>query len=102
MHGLMQDQPLLIPSQLEHAATFHLDSEIVSKTVEGHIHRTNYGGSFHPVKKVANAIRTMGVEFQDRVGTLAWKTHSGAGTRSRLCGGGYIRWRGGLCAMPAN
>ncbi len=75
MHGLMQDQPLLIPSLLEHAATFHPDSEIVSKTVEGHIHRTNYREVSTRSKMVANALKTIGVEFQDRVGTLAWNTH---------------------------
>lgn len=74
MHGLMQDQPLLISSLIEHAATFHPNQEIVTKTVEGPIHRTNYRELRDRSKQVANMLKTLGVDFQDRVGTLAWNT----------------------------
>ena len=42
MDGLMMDRPLLVSSLIEHAATYHGDTEIVSRTVEGPIHRTTY------------------------------------------------------------
>jgi 3-(methylthio)propionyl---CoA ligase len=35
----MQNQPLLLSSLLQHADRFHGDTEIVSRTVEGPIHR---------------------------------------------------------------
>ena len=75
MHGLMQDKPLLIKSLIEHAATFHPRTEIVTKTVEGPVHRSNYSEILTRSKKIANALKTIGVDFQDRVGTLAWNTY---------------------------
>ena len=48
MLGLMQDRPLLISQLIEHAALNHGDTEIVSRSVEGPIHRHTYrdDGSF--------------------------------------------------------
>ena len=42
MQGLMMDEPLLVSSLLEHAALNHADTEIVSRTCEGTIHRYTY------------------------------------------------------------
>jgi hypothetical protein len=39
MLGLMQDQPLLISSLIDFADKHHGDSEVVSRRVEGDIHR---------------------------------------------------------------
>jgi len=75
MLALMQDRPLLISSLIEHAATFHPETEIVTKTVEGPIHRTNYRGLRARSKQIANVLKDLGVDFQDRVGTLAWNTY---------------------------
>ncbi|WP_169569905.1 3-(methylthio)propionyl-CoA ligase [Sneathiella limimaris] len=72
MRGLIQDRPLLISSQIEYAGTYHGDVEIVSRTVEGPIHRTNYREINLRSKKLAQALARLGVEFGDRVGTLAW------------------------------
>ncbi|MCH8506964.1 MAG: AMP-binding protein, partial [Ectothiorhodospiraceae bacterium] len=74
MFGLMQDHPLLISSLIEHAATFHPETEIVSRTVEGPIHRSNYRELRDRSKQVANALATLDVGMHDRVGTLAWNT----------------------------
>ncbi|GAA7767453.1 long-chain fatty acid--CoA ligase [Cupriavidus sp. SHE] len=75
MLGLMQDRPLLISSLIEHAATYHPTREIVARTVEGPIHRTNYAEIHRRAKRVANALASLGVGVADRVGTLAWNTH---------------------------
>ena len=74
MHGLMQDQPLLISSLIEHAATFHPDTEIVSRTVEGPIHRSTYRELRRRSKQVANALPGLDIGMHDRVATLAWNT----------------------------
>nr|WP_282450849.1 long-chain-fatty-acid--CoA ligase [Marinobacter bryozoorum] len=71
----MQDQPLMISSLIEHAARFHPDAEIVTRTVEGPLHRTNYLELRNRSKQVANALEKLGVEQGDRVGTLAWNTY---------------------------
>ena len=53
MQALMQDRPLLISSLIEHAATFHPETEIVTKTVEGPTHRTHYQGLHGRAKQLA-------------------------------------------------
>jgi len=75
MLGLMQDRPLLISSLVEHAATFHPHTEIVSRLPEGTVHRTTWRGVRDRAKQVANAMAAIGVQAGDRVGTLAWNTH---------------------------
>ncbi|MEP4192944.1 MAG: 3-(methylthio)propionyl-CoA ligase [Sneathiella sp.] len=72
MLGLIQDRPLLISSLIEYAGTYHGDVEIVSRTVEGPIHRTNYRDVNLRSKKLAQALTKLGVEVGDRLGTLAW------------------------------
>ena len=42
MLGLMQDWPLLCHRIIEHAAKYHGTQEVVTRSVEGPIHRTNY------------------------------------------------------------
>jgi 3-(methylthio)propionyl---CoA ligase len=70
-HSMMQ-RPLLISSLIEYAATNHGDTEIVSRTVEGGIHRYNYREANHRAKQLANALRHLGVKKGERIGTLAW------------------------------
>ena len=74
MHGLMQDRPLLISSLIEHASTFHPETEIVSRLPEGTIHRTNWRGIRARACQVANALHALGIKQGDRVGTLAWNS----------------------------
>lgn len=72
MRGLMQDAPLLISSLIDYAADYHGDREIVSRTVEGPIHRTNYREMRRRSKQLANALAALGVQLGDRIATLAW------------------------------
>jgi fatty-acyl-CoA synthase len=72
MLGLMQTQPLLISSLLEHAARHHADTEVVSRTVEGPVHRYTYADLDKRTRKLANALTKLGVKPGDRVATLAW------------------------------
>jgi len=72
MFGLMQDQPLLISSLIEFAARCHRDGEIVSRRVEGDLHRCTYAQAAERSRKVAAALDRLGLGFSDRVGTLAW------------------------------
>src|SRR5882757_4058127 len=75
MLGLMSEQPLLISMLIRHAARFHADVEIVSRTVEGPIHRYSYADAEHRAKQLAQALLRFGIKPGDRVGTLAWNTH---------------------------
>jgi 3-(methylthio)propionyl---CoA ligase len=74
MHGLMSERPLLISSIIKHAAIYHRDTEIVSRTVEGGIHRYTYAEAERRSKKLARALLRLGIRPGDRVGTLAWNT----------------------------
>ena len=72
MLGLMQEHKLLISSLIEHAASCHPDAEIVSRTVEGPIHRCTYRDIHRRAKQLANALTALDVQRGDRVATLAW------------------------------
>ena len=72
MLGLMQSRQLLISSIIEHAATYHPKAEVVSRTLQGDIHRSNYATINERSKKLANALKRLGVKPGDRVATLAW------------------------------
>ena len=72
MRGQMMDMPLLVSSLIEHADRNHGDVEIVSRTVEGPIHRCNYSQAHQRAKRLAQALTRLGVKGGDRVGTLAW------------------------------
>ncbi len=70
--GQMMDMPLMISSLLVHAARHSADTEIVSKRVEGDIHRYTYKDAELRARKLAQALARLGCEPGDRVGTLAW------------------------------
>ena len=71
----MQDQPVNLVQILEHAARFYGQTEIVTRRVEdGRIERSNYATVLKRSKRLANALRTLGIEFGDRVATMAWNT----------------------------
>jgi 3-(methylthio)propionyl---CoA ligase len=72
MLGLMQDQPLLISSLIHHAERHHGDAEVVSRRVEGDIHRYTWRDVAQRARQVANALDGMNLLFSDRVATLAW------------------------------
>ena len=72
MLGLMQSQPLLISSLIEFAERHHGDGEIVSRRVEGDIHRYTYRDLASRSRQLANALDKEGLAFSDRVATLAW------------------------------
>jgi fatty-acyl-CoA synthase len=74
MLGQMQDWPLLVHKIIDHAALYHGDREVVSRSVEGPIHRTNYREIAVRSHRVAEALDRHGIKLGDRVATLAWNT----------------------------
>ncbi|MDM7943640.1 MAG: 3-(methylthio)propionyl-CoA ligase [Hydrogenophaga sp.] len=72
MLGQMQSQPLLISTLIVHAERHHASGEIVSRRVEGDIHRSNWGQIAVRSRQVANALNGLKLAFGDRVATLAW------------------------------
>ena len=74
MLGNMMDNQLLISGVIEHAEKYHSDAKIVSRTVEGPIHRYTYSDAAKRSRKLANALENLGLKKGDTVGTLAWNT----------------------------
>lgn len=72
MLGLMQSQPLNLSQLIDFADRYHPTAEIVSRRVEGDIHRTNYAECARRARRIANALDTANIGQQERVGTLAW------------------------------
>ncbi|GAB3770315.1 3-(methylthio)propionyl-CoA ligase [Ramlibacter monticola] len=72
MFASMMQQPLLVSSLLAHAERHHGDQEIVSRRVEGDIHRYTYRAMAARTRQLANGIAALGVGPGGRVGTLAW------------------------------
>jgi fatty-acyl-CoA synthase len=74
MQGLMQDWPLLCHKIIDHAATFHGGRPIVSRSIEGPLHRSDYRSVRLRALKVAQRLEHDGIRLGDRVATLAWNT----------------------------
>ena len=72
MLGQMQQQPLLISSLIDFAERHHGDGEVVSRRVEGDIHRYTWADVARRARQVANALDGMKLGMSDRVATLAW------------------------------
>jgi fatty-acyl-CoA synthase len=75
MLGLMMDRALTLPTILEHAARYHPEREVVTRSIEGPIHRYGYQDVLGRAKRLANALKALGVKPGERVATLAWSTH---------------------------
>ncbi len=72
MNGQMMQQPLLISSLLVHAERHHSEQVVVSRRVEGDIHRETYKEMAARSRRMAKAVTALGVQPSDRVATLAW------------------------------
>ncbi|HEX2655068.1 MAG TPA: long-chain-fatty-acid--CoA ligase [Xanthobacteraceae bacterium] len=74
MLGLMQDWPLLCHRVIDHAATYESERRVISRSVEGPIHTTNYASIRARALRVAQRLQRDGIRQGDRVATLAWNT----------------------------
>jgi len=74
MLGLMQDWPLLCHKIIDHAALNHGNRRVITRSLEGPIHTTNYAQVRARALKVAQRLEKDGIKLGDRVATLAWNT----------------------------
>ncbi|MBZ2209995.1 3-(methylthio)propionyl-CoA ligase [Massilia soli] len=70
--GQMMSQPLLVSSIIEYAARHYGSAEIVSRRVEGDMHRYTYRELHQRSRRLANVLKGLGVQMGDRIATLAW------------------------------
>ncbi len=74
MRGLMQEWPLLIHKVIDYAAAEHGGRAVLSRSVEGPMHRTTYREVRARSLRVAKRLQLDGIAVGDRVATLAWNT----------------------------
>jgi acyl-CoA synthetase (AMP-forming)/AMP-acid ligase II len=75
MQGLMQDWPLVVSSVLDFAYINHPEQLVVSRSVEGPIHKYTYKDLYLRSKRCAKALRKLGIGKGDVAATLAWNTY---------------------------
>ena len=90
MLGKMMNMPLLISSILQHVARHHGQVEVVSRRVEGDIHRYTWADCAIRARQVASALEGIGIAQGDRVGTLAWNGYRHLETYYAVCGMGAV------------
>jgi acyl-CoA synthetase (AMP-forming)/AMP-acid ligase II len=73
MKGLMQDWPLLVHRVLDHAARWHGEQEIVSRSIEGPIHRHTYRDLDRRSRALASAAKKhLKAKKGSVIATMAW------------------------------
>jgi fatty-acyl-CoA synthase len=67
----MMDAQLTVDKILDRAVQLYPDREIVTKRMDGSLHRYTYGEMADRVGKLANALEALGVERGERIATVA-------------------------------
>jgi fatty-acyl-CoA synthase len=75
MTCLTMDYPLTLPAILRRAETLFASTEIVSELPDKTNYRYTYGDMIARAKKLAVALRQLGVAPGERVATLCWNHH---------------------------
>ena len=89
--GQMMQMPMMISSLVRHAARHAGDTEIVSKRVEGDIHRSNWAQVERRSRQFAQVLDRLGCAAGERIGTLAWngyrhlEIYYGSSGSARVC-----------------
>jgi acyl-CoA synthetase (AMP-forming)/AMP-acid ligase II len=88
--GLMMDRPLLISSIVEHAAAQFGHTQIVSRETHGPIFRYSFADCAARVRRLANALRHLGLEAGAAVGSLGWNNHRHLEAYYAVSGSGMV------------
>src|SRR5262245_44976371 len=71
MKGLMQELPLNIPMIARHAARMHPKKTVATSTTDG-VRVVTFAELFERARRLAGALRGLGVSPGDRVATFCW------------------------------
>ena len=75
LRGQMMDTPLMVSSIIAHADRAHGHREVVTRSVEGPIHRYTYRDCHARTQQLAHALLGLGIQPGDRLATFAWNTY---------------------------
>lgn len=70
----MQNFSLRVGSIIDHAARYHPNRPVIGRSVEGPIVESNWLNVHQDAKKLASALKKLGVEKGDVIGVMAWNT----------------------------
>ncbi len=84
------DRQLMISSILTFADSNFAEREIVSFTADNPSHRYTYRECFSRTRRLANTLKTLGAEFGDRIGTLAWNDYRHLELYYAISGSGMV------------
>lgn len=89
-HGLVMDRQLLISHVIQHAEAQHGDVEIVARETHGPLSRYTYADCARRTRRLANALRALGVAAGDRVATIAWNNQRHLEAYFAVSGSGLV------------
>ena len=72
MRGLMMDFPLTVPALLERAGGVFGRVEIVTRRPDRRLFRSSWSQLYRRSRRLANALKALGLRHGDRVATLLW------------------------------
>jgi len=75
VNGLMMDFPLTLPAIFRHAERVFPRREIVTRRSDKSLHRYTFADWAARTRRLAGALRQLGVAPGDRVATLGWNHH---------------------------
>ncbi|WP_394755858.1 long-chain-fatty-acid--CoA ligase [Rhodoferax sp.] len=88
--GLMMDRPLLVSDVIEHGAAQFGDVEVVSRETHGPLFRYTYAQCAARSRKLANALKGLGLEPGNAVGSIAWNNHRHLEAYFAVSGSGMV------------
>ncbi|MBT9507642.1 long-chain-fatty-acid--CoA ligase [Rhodoferax sp.] len=88
--GLMMDRPLLVSDVIEHGAAQFGDVEVVSRETHGPLFRYTYAQCAARARKLANALKQLGLEPGKAVGSIAWNNHRHLEAYYAVSGSGMV------------
>ncbi|MDD5334091.1 MAG: long-chain-fatty-acid--CoA ligase [Rhodoferax sp.] len=88
--GLMMDRPLLISDVIEHAAAQYGAVEVVARETHGPLFRYTYAQCAARARKLANALRQLGLGAGSAVGSIAWNNHRHLEAYYAVSGSGMV------------
>ena len=88
--SLMMDCPLLVSNIIEHAAAQFGSVEVVSRETHGPLFRTTYAQCAARSRKLANALKSLGLEPGSAVGSIAWNNHRHLEAYYAVSGSGMV------------